>query len=166
MGEVRKQIGEKFSFAVDFAPKLPTNVGLQSGLVLATRKSKATTTTLQAPASAGDITITLGVDVKSGAQLIINPGHDDEEAVVVASTVGPVATLVSRLQLAHANGVTVKYELGESDLVLASTTAGISGTQMKANVIGGLVYTYQVLFFATLTTGDVIREDVDLVLHD
>jgi len=169
MPEITKQVGEHFTFAVDFTPKLPANSALVSGKLFATRRGKTNSTTLTAPATPGATTLTVADDVQDGAELILNVGESTEEPLLVLSTagVGPfVATLASAVQLSHAAGASIKYDPGASELVLASTTATISGALMKANVIGGLVYLYTVTFLATLTTGEVLRQDVSLIIQD
>ena len=170
MNEIRKQIGEKFTVIVDFTPKLPINGALASGVLLATRKGKTLTTTLSAAAQPGNTTLTLLDDVQNGASLVLNIGQIDEEPLLVVSRTGNgpyVATLASAVQLAHTIGSLVKYDQGASDLVLASTVAAIAGPMAKANIVGGLVYHYTLTYLMTvLTTGEMLREDVALILHD
>lgn len=169
MAEIRKQIGEKFTFAVDFTPKLPDNAALVSGVLLATRRGKTSQTTLTATVSPGDMTITILDDVKGGAALILNVGQSNEEPLLVSSISGPgpyIAALARPAQLAHAAGESIKYDQGATDLVLATPVATISGTMAKANIIGGLIYEYMVTFLVTTTTGDIIREDVPMIMHD
>lgn len=167
--EIRKQVGEKFVFGNDFEPKLPTNAALVSGVLLATRLGITDSTTLSALVSAGATSLQLAANVKNGAALVVNPGQATEEILLVKSVSGAgpyVATLASAVQQDHANGESVKYEQGASDLVLATTVATVAGTVLGANVVGGLVYKYRVTFLATITNNQVIRDDVTLIVND
>ena len=167
--EIRKKIGEHFTVALDFTPKLPSNVTVVSGLVLATRRGKMESALLTAPVSPGAMTVTLDMNVQAGAALIINIGLTDEEPLLVRSISGTgpyTATLMSAAQLAHAANATVRYEQGATDLILATETATASHPVLGANLIGGLVYQYTLAFFATLSSGQVIRDDVSLVIQD
>ena len=167
--EIRKKIGEHFTVALDFTPKLPANVTLQSGLILATRHGEMESALLTAPVSPGAMTVTLDTNVKAGAALIINIGLVDEEPLLVRSVAGTgpyVATLISAVQLAHAATAAVCYEQGATDLILATETATVAHPYLGANIIGGLVYQYTLAFFATLSSGQVIRDDVSLVIQD
>lgn len=167
--EVKKQIGEQFVLGNDFTPKLPENAAVLSGRLLATRRGKTQTTSLTASASPGATTLSLLANVKGGAALWLNVGQADEEPVLVLSVSGTgpyLATLASPLQLAHAANEQVKYDEGASDVVLASTTATVSGAVLGANIIGGLIYEYTIIFLATLTGGQIVRDDVTLILED
>jgi len=169
MPEITKLIGERFTFAVDFTPKLPDNGALVSGVLMARRVGKTESTTLTASVSPAAMTVSLADNVRAGALLIIDPGLTTEEPLLVLSVAGNgpyTATLASAVQLAHAAAAQVRYEQGATETLLASPTASISGTQMKANVVGGLVYHYVVTFLATLVSGEILREDVDVILND
>lgn len=169
MSEIRKQIGEQFDIAVNFTPKMPANSALVSGILMATRMGKTDITALTNVVQADAISIVLDNDVHAGAMLLLNPGRDNEEPLLVIRTVGSgpyTAVLASNAQLDHEAGEQVKYDVGASDLVLANTNATIVSPYMKANILGGVIYHYIIVFLATLTTGEIIREDVDLLMHD
>lgn len=163
MLEIVKHIGEKFDFAVDFSPKLPVNTTIVSGILLACQKETIQVTTLAAGCSAGAATVSVSVNVKAGAVLTLNEGGVVEEVVLVSSVSGAgpyIATLASAVQVDHPSGEAMEYDPGATDLLLASSTPAISGSLMKANVIGGLVGKYMIIFLATTNTGKIIREDV------
>ncbi len=167
--EITRQIGEKFVIGNDFSPKLPANTALVSGILLVTMLGKTQTTTLTAAASVGDPAISLEHNVKAGAEVILNPGQVDEEPLLVRSISGSgpyVAVLASAVQVAHANNEPVKYDQGATDLVLASPVASMSGTFLGANIIGGLVYKYRIVFLATISNGQIVRDDVVLIVRD
>lgn len=167
--EIIKLIGEKFVIANDFSPRLPANTQLISGALFVTQLGKTQTTMLTAPASIGDLTLSLDDNVKAGAALILNYGQVDEEPLLVKSISGSgpyIAVLASAVQVAHDVGEPVKYDPGATDLVLANPVATIAGTSLGANIVGGLVYKYRIVFLATISNGQIVRDDAILILKD
>lgn len=166
---ITKQPSEQFPIAIEFSGNLPSGAALATGTVLAAELKAAALTTLSAGTAVGAMTVTLPIDPKAGAILILDAmtGTREEVQVQSVSGAGPyTATLTAPLQLAHAGGGAVQYFPGTS-AVLQTAVATIAGTQASARVKGGQHgMDYRVTFLVALDSGDQLEEDVTLSVRN
>jgi hypothetical protein len=151
------------------APQIPAGASIVGTVqAFASRIVAGFSTTLAVDAAAGATTVTLGVDVKAGAVVTINPGSPTaEEKVKVVSTSGVVATLSHPLGVLHTSGTTVTYEPGWNARLLVDDTppnVGSDVTVWTHNGADGQSYRVQVV--APLTTGLTAEEQRILVVTE
>lgn len=162
---ITKQPAERYPLAIDFVGGLPDGSSLLSGVLLAANLKSAGQTTLSAGSVVGATTLSLPLDPKAGAIVILESATAAREEAQVLSVAGSgpyTVTLTAPLEQAHANAAAVQYFPG-TQTVLQSAVATISGTQAKAQLKGGQHGSdYRVTFLVTLDTGDVLEEDVTL----
>lgn len=156
-----KQPAEKYPIGVDFKKALGTGETIGSAQVYASRKDRAQTT-LSASASPNDSTISLPVDVKAGARVILNPKSANAEEVLVTQVSGSgpfTATILPPLAYAHAAAEPVSYEPGAPEVLNGAPT--VDGTVVLVKTQGGVSgESYGVTVLATVSATVVLEEDV------
>lgn len=164
-----KQPAEQFPLAIDFVGNLPTGATVASGTVLAAVLTPATPTTLSSGSAVGATTLTLPVDPKAGAILILDATAITREEAQVQSVAGGgpyTVTLTAPLEQAHAGGGAVQYFPGTQS-VLQSAVATIDGAQVIARLKGGQHgRDYRLTYLVVLSSGDVLEEDVTLSVRN
>jgi len=166
MQSFTKHPTEDYPVEFRFLGKLPTGLLIQSGAASAFRVMDALLTTLAAPYTAGENTMTLTINVLAGAKLVLDEDGTTHETVYVQSIDGSgpyVATLVRPGRYSRSTNVSVSYQPGATNAVLKEATVVVAPGRRAVQVwaTGGVDgEKYELSAFSTLNNNATLRDEV------